>query len=527
MPIDRNYYIHSRAGLLGADGVSTTQDIDRIIGALDRERAKHLIIHFHGGLVSAENGFRIAETLLPIYRPGGYPLFFVWESGAWETIRNNLGELADEPIFKQFLRKALEYALGKLGARSGARSISPGQVDAAKVRRTLDDFIADPRPEKVPYKDFVPATSEAETRSATDRVDEAEYQADLESDDDFKRALAGLPDVPEQTRSALLPPGDAELPVRTSRFAQLASEKLSQRPGQRGFVTLWKAALLLKDIVVGVLKRYRAKRDHGFYATVVEEIVRAFKLLGSAINEWGKALQWNRMKQDCRDAFGGDPTRHAGTALLSRLAAALKSGSSIDRITLVGHSTGAIYICEWLAAADRVLDPNVRFDVVLLAPAVTYARFAAAIEKQEARIANFRMFAMNDELERADQVWGDDPHIPGGQDWRRFVYPSSLLYLVSGILESKDNPDGDPVDEPDMPLLGMQRFFSTATVYDEQSFPDVAGVRAWLVRDQKRTVWSFSDNVGPGLNSHSNDHGYFDNEPNTLESLTHIMCNGF
>jgi pimeloyl-ACP methyl ester carboxylesterase len=523
MALDRTHYIHSRGGALGAQGLSSAADVDAIVAQLGQAPNRHLILHFHGGLVSAKAGFELAERLLPVYSAAGHPVFFIWESGAWETIRNNLLELADEPLFRQLLRKALEYALGRLGARSGARSITPQQVDASEVARTLDRFIADPQPDNVPYKDFEPASPDG--ARARDEIDAAEIEADLEQDQEFKRALASLPDLPSGRRSAWAPLGAAAAPRQTP-FALIASEKLSERPDRRGLVTLFKAGLLLKDIVVGVIKRHRAKRDHGFYATVVEEIVRAFKIGGSGLNEWGKALQWSRMKKDCVDAFGEDPALHAGSALLARLGVALNQGLKVDRITLIGHSTGAIYICEWLAAAAQRLAGSVQFDVVLLAPAVSYARYAAMLAAQGDRIRNFRMFSMNDRLEREDQVWGADG-LAGAQDWRRFVYPSSLLYLVSGILESRAGVGGALIDEPDMPLLGMERFFTSEAVYTAADFPEVAQVRAWLAGDAKRTVWSVKADAGPGLNSSCNDHGAFDNEPDTLASLGRILGQGF
>jgi len=524
MTIDRAYFIHTRAGLLGAPPLSSLADVDAIAAALQKEAARHLIVHFHGGLVPAVAGMSIAERLYPLYRAAGHPVFFVWESGAWETIRNNIAELADEPVFKQLLRKALEYALGKLGARSGARSIRPSQVSRQEVAETIARFIANPRPDTIPYSDFVPSASDAQRRSAADALDEGEIQADLETDDDFRRALATLPDIPAGRRSALAPGGDAT--ERRTAFATLASEMLSERPGARGIVTLLKAALVLKDIVVGVLGRYSSGRDHGFYATCVEELVRAFKVFGSGVNEWAKALQWNRMKKDCSDAFGDDEAC-AGRALLVRLRDLIAPAGTIDRITLVGHSTGAVAIAEWLEAGDGIFDPSIRFDLVFLAPAVSYERFARTLKGHAGRIRNFRMFAMTDDLERADQVWGKDPALRDARDWRRFIYPSSLLYLVSGLLESKPRSGVDPVDEPDMPLLGMQRFFASTSTYDEQRFPEVQAVRGWLSRDPKRTVWSVVRDAGPGLNSESKDHGFFDDDPATLESLRSIVMSGF
>src|SRR5207247_7012120 len=99
---------------------------------------------------------------------------------------------------------------------------------------------------------------------------------------------------------------------------------------------------------------------------------------GSGLNEWGKALEWNRMKQDTADAFGPNRDVHVGTAFLARLQAGLERGLTLDRITLVGHSTGAIYIAHWLERCGQYL-PNIKHDIVYLAPAITDDLFAETV----------------------------------------------------------------------------------------------------------------------------------------------------
>ena len=104
--MDKLHYIHSRGGRIGGRADTGPQDVDAIVAALAADDRRHLVIHFHGGLVSKQAGLAIAEKLLPVYSPtpgsGGYPLFFVWESGAWETIRNNFTELAESRSSSSF-----------------------------------------------------------------------------------------------------------------------------------------------------------------------------------------------------------------------------------------------------------------------------------------------------------------------------------------------------------------------------------------------------------------------------------------
>jgi hypothetical protein len=541
------HVIHSRNGRIGGRADTNAQKVDAIVAALAADPRHHLVLHFHGGLVSKESGLAIAERFMgpdPVYSPsateGGYPVFYVWESGAWETIRNNLTELAGEPVFKQLLRKLVQYALERLGGQeAGAmgvgRSVLPGSFGSQEsaVRQAFDAFWAQPGPDTIPFRRFDVLAQPAQARSVDASLDanegpvQDEILADLQGDLEFQRALATLPDLPAATRSAFAPAGAVQ---RRSAFSERAAREFSKESHARGLVELYQVAKFLVKVLRAVLQRRGRGRDHGLYATCVEETVRAFKIAGSGLNEWGQALEWNRMKQDTADAFGPDPQVHAGTALLSRLQDAMTAGMPLERITLVGHSTGAIYIAHWLARSRDFLPASLKQDVVFLAPAITYDLFAQTVREHGDRIGGFRMFAMQDANEREDQVWGSDEELPGGQDWRRYVYPSSLLYLVSGILESQVDANGQPHDQADVPLVGMQRYFTMRDTYNREVDPALACVdagRAWLAARPGALVWSVAQGQAEGLNCTSIDHGAFDEDAPTLASLRHIVRRGF
>src|ERR1051326_6028432 len=113
-------------------------------------------------------------------------------------------------------------------------------------------------------------------------------------------------------------------------------------------------------------------------------------------------------------------------------------------ITLVGHSTGAVYINNLINRAAQAL-PNTKFNVVLLAPASRMDDFALVLGKHNNSIANFRMFSMTDASEAKDHLLG-------------IIYPRSLLYFISGVLEG----------EADVPIVGMNRFLVDETVFDAE-----------------------------------------------------------
>jgi len=206
---------------------------------------------------------------------------------------------------------------------------------------------------------------------------------------------------------------------------------------------------------------------------------------------------WDHIKQEASDAF--NQPDHGGSVFLQNLNAYYPNAHN-PHITLVGHSAGSIYICELLQNAAKVLPAAVKFDVVFLAPACTYKLFADTLQACKDRIASIRIFAMSDQLEQADVI------VPS-------IYTRSLLYLVSGLFE----------DAPDTPLLGMQRFFSTAAPFNK--WPEIPLTVTYLSVAQHNNVWSVID-AADGLSSHAKKHGEFYSENVTLASLGYILTNG-
>lgn len=254
---------------------------------------------------------------------------------------------------------------------------------------------------------------------------------------------------------------------------------------------------LIKAIIAtakGILSRYQSNTDHGLHATVMEELSR--RIHGDHI---GSAI-WGMIKKDSADAFFDG---NAGDYLLR----ALESCENPPRVVLVGHSAGAIFACNLLRNAT-----SGAFDVAFLAPAVSYSFFKDTISIHSDKIANFRMYTMTDANERKDALINGAP----------FVYPSSLLYLISGILEEDSNKKPDI----DCPILGMERFYDDS--YNAR--PADAGlrddVRQFLDSFTNGVVWSQS-NEGAGLASSFLDHGGFDCDFDTIASLQHLIRNGF
>jgi hypothetical protein len=175
------------------------------------------------------------------------------------------------------------------------------------------------------------------------------------------------------------------------------------------------------------------------------------------------------------------------------------------RIILVGHSTGAVYICHFLKEAAARLPAEIQFEVVFLAAACTFDLLADTLSEHGDRIRAFRAFGMKDALEAVDQLV---PVVP--------IYPRSLLYFVSGVVE----------DEPDKPLVGMERFFSGQPPYDDAANPPIKTVRGFAQAGPNRTIWSIAEGEA-GLISAAQSHGQFSSaDVGTLESVSHIIKEG-
>jgi hypothetical protein len=119
MATDNDHIIHLANGQLSPRSRTTREDVARMVTeAVNRQPAAGLVIHFHGGLVKETAGRAIAQRLLPVYATAGaYPLFFVWESGLLETVRNNLADISQEKIFREFVKKAAEWVFKKAAQR--------------------------------------------------------------------------------------------------------------------------------------------------------------------------------------------------------------------------------------------------------------------------------------------------------------------------------------------------------------------------------------------------------------------------
>lgn len=443
---------------------STRADVDRLmdhVGTLDSPR---LAVHFHGGLVSEEAGMAVARSVAGVYQgAGSHPVTFVWETGALETIAAQLRALHRTRLFRKLrtliLRRAAKYVGDVVAGRGAGRRLTDEEVEGAVLAGG-----------------FFPMVDAGAARGGgLEDVDEAELQAEFDAD------LQADLEIEEIFREEA-----AETPLLDRAQLENAAAK--------GILSWGKAAKTLATITYRAIKRHTDGRDHGFYPTVVEELLREIYL--ADLGAW----TWSTIKEKAEAMFATDGAEadgdvRAGAYFLQRLGE-LRAAKPSLVVDLVGHSAGSIAICHMLRAMAERGDAPVR-RIAFLAPACRTDLMHGELVRHPERFAEFRMFTMSDAQESADEL------VP-------FVYTRSLLYFISGVLE----------DEADATIAGLDRHLTGDDPYTDEHLTALAA----FIAEPRRLVLSRTvDAAAMGQRSTSTTHGGFDEDAATRASLTHWL----
>jgi hypothetical protein len=213
------------------------------------------------------------------------------------------------------------------------------------------------------------------------------------------------------------------------------------------------------------------------------------RLIEQATRVPGRAL-WREMKSGARLPFtaDGDGSRVIATFLDTFW----QAGRSDLQIHLVGHSTGAILLAYLLEALEQLVPTQRVATCSLMAPAATVDLFNSHYYPQlvadlgDCGIDQMTVYNLIDPLERDDHVI--------------HVYRKSLLYLVSRAFE----------EQREAPILGMK-------IYSE-SIDD-------LGLSPLSFTYSRGKN-GQSIDSESESHGGFDNDPVTMNHILGRILGG-
>jgi hypothetical protein len=439
-----------------------------------------LVLYFHGGLVSEQQGRALAERLTRQYAPSpAIPVTIVWQTAPLEILKSNLQKLRDTKLFQKLLAWAIEQAAAYLGlGGGGGRGSGSELVSHEEVELLLKSE------EGIVQLDqqLEAARATSGGRGGSSSGDESDLVA--EENNLALRLQTKIASDPE-----LLDLIEGDEVGATSLQQQLKRE-----PGAKG-VSIATVAFFLGKVTFAIVRRRLRGTDNGLLPTAVEELLRA-----AYLTELGKSI-WDGIK-DAADSMWRDDgeqprvsTDHVGGYLLRRLEALQKRRPEF-LIDVVGHSAGAIAICHMLQAIRGQGRAITLRNVTFLAPACRLDLFADAVARNSALKARFRMFNLSDDREKQDKL------VP-------ILYPRSLLYFVSGALEA----------EAGAALAGLERHLRESTSTAGSKFDDI---RRWL-RDEDRLVYAPSKpDAAAGLACAALTHGAFDDDKITLDSLVAI-----
>ena len=452
--------------------------IDAIFQRFENNNVKKISIYFHGGLVNEKNGIETAFIMAKhLYDAGQTPLCFVWETGLIETVSTNLGKITETKIFDKLIKVLIKKLSEKLGfdltvGRGAGNLLTDKEIDAELCK-------------PIPFQSYNQQKLEESGRGAEaitmlpknedDLLNslEADFTYLIQSDIEFTKTIA-----------------ETNLTVTSDQDKQA-----------RGIIS---TAAFIKQVAViafRVIKRFINKRDHDFYPTTIEEILRALYI--AELGAW----VWNNMKVKSRDMWNDNQylsglNRFAGRYLLDKLIEYVKKNNDVE-INLIGHSAGSIAICNLLNTTSNVFSQLIYNKIIFMAPACRIDLFNKEVVLNKSRFKRFRMFTMNDQFETHDKL------VP-------YFYTHSLLYLISGILE-------DEGKKFDAYILGLERHILGNYPYD--SAQELINTNTFLFESAKnRIVFSQTDSTAlDGLKTKSTSHGGFDDDDDTIDSIIYYL----
>lgn len=141
----------SRSGLFKMDNQSIADIIDGIRSYAESTTSPRLMLHAHGGLVDERSALNYARAAFTWWRSHGiYPIYFIWETGAFEVIRNRLGlgrglgdwwdrrfERFARPLARPLWSDMKDYALKSSAADAGGGEAGGALIFAQALRSLI------------------------------------------------------------------------------------------------------------------------------------------------------------------------------------------------------------------------------------------------------------------------------------------------------------------------------------------------------------------------------------------------------
>lgn len=461
---------------------SSPVDIDSFFSQLQNKEVyssppRSITLYFHGGLVSESAGLAIARKMIDhLHATETIPVFFIWETSIRDAIVHKLEETVNNSVFRKITGILLKYIAARANVSIGDEVARGSMLSNWDIDQQLQL--------ERPFADCEVSLPADATAGNEEWVQEQDLETMALMTNELRRAVECTPDLVTLLQESAVSAEALDPDKATPRGIGLIS----------GFI----AKRLIK-VVVNVMKRLRTGAGHTFYPIIIEEIFREFYIAATGAWIWSsmKSKACN-MWQENKNKTGDD--QFAGTYFLEAMVRFVKQFPR-TRVHVVGHSAGSICICHMLGAVRQYF-PGFKFEtIVFLAPACRIDLFHEQVVRYPQLYNCFRCYTMTDENECNDLL------VP-------YIYPRSLLYLVSGILEE----DGKKAD---VPVLGLHRFLNGTGVNEENAY--LSEVQKFLWEDNRLVLSATAGDALAGLQSRALRHGDFDDDEITIASIKHLI----
>ncbi len=466
---------YSRTGKYQSD----PDQVQRIVNHLKQRQIEELSIYFHGGLVnelSAEQSItRVFEALAHRNKPNSEVISFIWKTGLKETISDNLDEIFSSKFGKSLIKWVIRAASKRLGVNLAKAGVNKG----FSLEEIENEWQASIDESRIPFGDYKINANNGMKGNTVDLSDEEDPYLEFEIRAELEQYYASQPSKWVE---------DWEPPQNVNISPELNEVYEVMPDGKKGVTFVKKLAKIIAKISLQVLKRYANNSEHGLQATVVEETLRVCHFSDPV--QW----IWGNMKQKAQEMWLQQGCVGFDFANL------LQQELPDLRLNLIGHSAGSIAICHFLEKKRQNHWKTTIDKILWWAPACKADLFVREVINYDSDFNSFRMVTMKDSYELEDTLCNPLP----------WLYPSSLLYFVSGALE----------DKADTPIAGMARYHTNAAPYTSSMF---TAMEEFLSKPGYRVLSKTEPDALPGFRSHALEHGAFNEDEFTLQSLAHYL----
>ncbi|KGJ94011.1 hypothetical protein [Colwellia psychrerythraea] len=378
--------------------------VAKIISNIENSE-QDVVLYFHGGLSGQDYminvlGKNLMKSMfeLPNVKRQLYPIFLSYDAHPKDTLPDIIGEkgwdeFTDETskLLKDTLYKDLEI---EFKSAFGFKGLEDEEIEALENEWAYKSF-------NMVYS----ASGQHEIKSLTSQYKLTEKQRVYFED------ILTAKKIPSDIK---LPSKNAMTPSSIDRLAdklnELTSEKSLEKRTYNNKAIVQKSTLS-KLRVLRILARFALKVDHGFVATIQEEVLDELK-----IGKLGKA-HWDRVKDHAKQCFSDG---RLGLYLIEELIK-LQDKRSF-KINTLSHSAGSIPTAELINYLGDRTESTLNA-VVMLVPAVNQEVFTDFVLPNTHVYKKLELYSLTKKMERKDKVW------------KSALYSSSLLYAVSSLAE--------------------------------------------------------------------------------------------